>query len=228
MNLARYVNDVRTFPGDGIRAWRAGGWTSFKQEIRGRTLDRLGGYVRRFVIESDLSHLVDNTDLPPEIDIRPFSGPDWTLLGDMGRSRSSQQFADASAAGRLCLVAWKRRQAVGYGWFSPLIQERHESYDLRLPADTIYVSHIEVTRAARGQGIGSALLSRGLRLCVERGFRRSWIIVHPHDFASIGTVVRLSPSRVLGTVARLKVLFWMRSWYRGLSAPVPIEISAAR
>jgi hypothetical protein len=38
----------------------------------------------------------------------------------------------------------------------------------------------------------------------------------------------VAPSRVVGTVGRLKVLSWMRSWSRSLSAPVPIEISLAR
>ena len=227
MKLAKYVNDARTFPGDGIRAWRAGGWASFKREVQRRTLGRVGGYVRRFVIETDLLRLVDS-HLPPEVDIRPFSGPDWSLLGDMGRDRLAQQFSDASSAGRICLVAWKRRQAVGYAWFSPAIEARHESYELRLPADTIYVWQVEVARSERGQGVGVALLSRGLELCRQRGFRRSWIIIHPDNFASIRRVASVAPSRVQGTVARLKVLSWMRSWYRSLSAPVPIELSGTQ
>ena len=79
------------------------------------------------LIETDLHRLV-NAELPPEVDIRPFTGPDWTLLGNMGRSRRPQQFAEASEAGRICLIAWKRREAVGYAWFSPAIESRHESY----------------------------------------------------------------------------------------------------
>jgi len=162
------------------------------------------------------------------VDIRPFTGPDWTLLGNMGRSRRPQQFAEASEAGRICLIAWKRRQAVGYVWFSPAIESRHESYDLSLPADTVYVWQIEVARSERSEGLGAALLSRGLELCRERGFHRSWIIIHRNNFVSIRTVASVAPSRVVGTVGRLKVLSWMRSWSRSLSAPVPIEISLAR
>jgi GNAT superfamily N-acetyltransferase len=224
MNLAKYVNDARTLPADGIRAWRAGGWVALKQELRKRTVGRLGGYVRRFVIETDLLRLVD-AGLPSEVDVRPFSGPDWTLLGDMGRSGRVQQFAEASAAGRICLIAWKRRQAVGYAWFSPAIESQHERYDLTLPSGTIYVWRVEVTRSERGRGVAAALLSRGLELCREQGYRRSWMIVHPDNFASIRAIASVAPSRVLGTVARVKVLSWMRSWYRALSAPVPIEIS---
>ena len=117
---------------------------------------------------------------------------------------------------------------MGYVWFSPAIESRHESYDLSLPADTVYVWQIEVDRNERSAGVGAALLSRGLELCRERGFHRSWIIIHPKNFVSIRTVASVAPSRVVGTVGRLKVLSWMRSWSRSLSAPVPIEISLAR
>ena len=58
MTAMKYVTDLRTFPGDAVRAWRAGGWLAVQEEVRKRTLDRIGGYVRRFVIETDLSHLV--------------------------------------------------------------------------------------------------------------------------------------------------------------------------
>jgi GNAT superfamily N-acetyltransferase len=224
MNLTKYVHDVRTFPSDGSRAWRAGGWMALRQEIRQRTLDRIGGYVRRYVIETDLLRLIE-VDLPPEVDIRQFSGPDWSLLGDLSRSRQTRQFTEASAAGRICLVAWKRRQAVGYVWLSPAIESRHESYDLSLPADTVYIWQIEVIQGERRRGIGAALVGRGLKQCRDQGYRRSWTIIHPDNVPSIRTAASVAPSRVLGTVARVKVLSWMRSWYRALSAPVPIGIT---
>jgi GNAT superfamily N-acetyltransferase len=227
MTLMKYIADIRSFPGDAVRAWRAGGWTAVQEEIRKRTLDRVGGYVRRFVIETDLSRLAEMP--PPEgVDIRVFSGPDWLLLGDMARSRLAPRFGEAAAAGRICLVAWKRRQAVGYAWFSPSIESRHESYDLPLPADTIYVWQVEVTRSERREDVAAALLSNGLRLGRERGFQRSWIIVHPDNIGSLRAIASVAPSRVLGTVARLKVLSWMRSRYRALSAPVPIELTPVR
>jgi len=223
MNLAKYLTDIRTFPGDATRAWRAGGWSAIQEEIRKRTLDRMGGYVRRFVVETDLSQLTEMSP-PEEVDIRLFGDLDWQLLGDMGRSRLAVQFDEAAAAGRLCLVAWKRRQAVGYAWFSPAIESRHESYDLPLPSDTLYIWQVEVKRTERRRGIAAALLSRGLQLGRDRGFQRSWMIVHPNNVASIRAIASLAPSRVQGTVARFKLLSWMRSRYRALGAPVPIEI----
>jgi hypothetical protein len=46
---AGYLSDVRSFPGDALRAWRIGGWDGVREELQKLTLDRLGGYVRRFV-----------------------------------------------------------------------------------------------------------------------------------------------------------------------------------
>jgi ribosomal protein S18 acetylase RimI-like enzyme len=227
MTVTKYLTDLRTFPGDSARAWRTGGWVAVRDEIRKRTLDRVGGYVRRFVIETDLSRLAEVA--PPEgVEIRPFDGPDWSLLGDMARSRLTHQFDAATAAGRVCLVAWKRRQAVGYAWFSTRIEKRHESYDLPLPADTIYIWQIQVSRNERRQGVAAALLSSGLQLARERNFCRSWIIVHPDNVASLRTIASVAPSRVLGTVARLKVLSWIYNRFRMLSAPVQIEGTLSR
>ena len=227
MSPTKYLTDLRTFPGDATRAWRTGGWKAIQEEIRKRTLDRLGGYVRRYVIETDLSRLAEVA--PPEgVEIRPFDGPDWSLLGDMSRSRLASRFDEATAAGRVCLVAWKKRQAVGYAWFSPRIENRHESYDLPLPSDTIYIWQVEVSRTERRQGIAAALLSSGLQLARDRNFCRSWIIIHPDNVASLRTIASVAPSRVLGTVARLKVLSWIYSRYRALSAPVQLEGTLSR
>jgi ribosomal protein S18 acetylase RimI-like enzyme len=205
VNLSKYLSDVRSFPGDALRAWRIAGWAGVQEELQKRTLDRLGGYVRRFVIEADLSR-----------------------LAEMARSRLAAQFGEATAAGRTCLVAWKRRQAVGYAWFSPSIDLRHERYDLQLPSDAIYIWQLEVAPAERRRGVAAALLSSGLMLSRAHGFRRGWIIVHPDDAASLRAIASVAPSRVLGTVARVKVLSWIRSRYKALSAPVPIEGALSR
>jgi ribosomal protein S18 acetylase RimI-like enzyme len=210
---------------DAISAWRADRWEGVADELRRRTLDRVGGYVRRFVIDTDLSRLAE-VGPPDGVDIRVFAGPDWSLLGDMARSRMVIQFEEATAAGRLCLVAWKRRQAVGYAWFSPKVESRYETYDLPLPSDAIYIWQIQVSRGERRRGIAAALLSTGLRLAHERGLPRSWMVIHPDNVASLRTIASVGPSRVLGTVARIKLLSWMHSRYRVLSAPVPIETSS--
>jgi hypothetical protein len=76
--------------------------------------------------------------------------------------------------------------------------------------------------------VAAALLSSGLQLARERNFCRSWIIVHPDNVASLRTIASVAPSRVLGTVARLKVLSWIYNRFRMLSAPVQIEGTLSR
>lgn len=221
MSLASSITDLRSFPEDALRAWRANGCAGVRQEIHTRTLDRIGGYVRQFVIETDLSRLSEVT-APAQVDIRLFNGPDWSLLGDMGRSRFATEFDQAANAGRICLVAWKERVAVGYAWFSPAVERRYEGYDLPLPAEAIYVSQLEVIRNQRDQGVATALLSTGLRLGLQLGFRRSWLTIRRNDVSRLRAIASVGSSRVLGTAARIKLLSWARSRYCALHPPVPI------
>ena len=223
--MTKYEGDLRTFREDTARAWRAGGWTGVVNEVRRRVWDQIGGYVRRLVIETDLSQLGEISP-PVSVDIRPFAWTDWTLLGDMARHRLASQFDAAAAAGRICLVAWRQRQAVGYAWFADTADRHHDTYGLLLPDDATFIWQVEVSRD--DQEVAAALIRAGLWLARTRGFRRSWMIAHPDNVATLCTVADVAPSSVLGTVARVKVLAWMRSWYRGLSAPVPIRIPLSR
>ena len=223
--MAKYEGTLGTFSDDAARAWRAGGWAGLVKEIRRRVWDGIGGYVRRVVIETDLSQLGDISP-PGSVDIRPFAWSDWSLLGDMARHRLAPQFDEAAALGRICLVAWRERQAVGYAWFSDRIENRHEGYDLLLPDDATFIWEVEVSRD--DQEVAAALIRAGLWLARERGFRRSWMIAHPDNVATLCTVAQVAPSSMLGTAARVKVLAWMRSWYRALGAPVPIRVLVSR
>jgi GNAT superfamily N-acetyltransferase len=181
---------------------------------------------RRFLIEADLTRLAELAP-PSEVDIRPFNGPDWSLLGSMMPGRRAGEFDEAAAAGRTCLVAWKRRRAVGYAWFSTTIESRHERYDLPLPSDAVYIHQLRVVRSERRQGVASALLSAGLSLGRERGLCRSWIILDPRNVASVRTIARVAPSLILGVVSRLRLPGWIHCRYRPLHAPFPIQIHAA-
>jgi len=223
--VATYEGTLGTFPEDAARAWRVGGYRGLVKEIRRRGWDRVGGYVRRLVIETDLSQLGEIAP-PVGVDIRPFTWNDWSLLGDMARHRLVPEFDEAAARGRICLVAWRQRQAVGYAWFSDTIESRHESEGLLLPDDATFVWEVEVSRDEHD--VAAALMRAGLWLARERGFRRSWMIGHPDNVATLCTVAEVAPSSVLGTVARVKVLAWVRSWYRGLSSPVPIRALVSR
>jgi hypothetical protein len=224
-SLRQYAKDVCALPADSVRAWRTAGWEAVWREVRRRTVDPMGGYMRRLVVESDLSRLVETA--PPEgLEIRVLNRQDWSLLGDMMRSRLVLQFDEAAAAGHTCLVAWRQRNAVGYAWFVVKMETSRQGFDLPLPVDTLYVWQLNVGPAERWPDTAAALLSGGLRLARERGFHRSWIALDPQNIASIHAVASTAPSRVLGTVTRLKILWWTRSRYRALPSPVPIEATA--
>src|SRR4051794_41890151 len=97
--MNKYIHDIQTFPSDGLRAWRTGGWLALRKEIRRRTLGRLGGYVRRVLIETDL-HRLGGAGLPPRGGIPPFYRPHWTPPGENGPSREPPQVGGAQGAGR--------------------------------------------------------------------------------------------------------------------------------
>jgi GNAT superfamily N-acetyltransferase len=205
-----------------IGAWRVGGASNVLVELRRRTLDRAGGYAHGLVIETDLSRL---TPLPilPGVEIESYSGPDWSSLGDLVPDRLAGKFAAALAAGRQCIVARRAGKTLGYSWVSPAVEARYESFELPLPRDAIYTWQTLVAREARGLGVGSALVIYELHLARDRGYRRSWTVIHPDNRPSLRLAAGLGASSVVGTVTRLKVLSSMRSRYRPLPRAQPLE-----
>jgi GNAT superfamily N-acetyltransferase len=189
-------------------------------------LDRIGGYGQKFVVETDLSRLAELAP-PAEVDIRPYKESDLSLIGDIMPKSLTGELAATEAEGRTCLVAWKRRHAVGYAWFYPEVDCRHERCALPLPSDAVYIRQLEVDRSERRQGLAAALLSAGLKLRRDQGYQRSWIVLDPRNTASVRTIASVAPSQVLGTVAWLRIFGWIRCRYRALHAPFPIQIHAA-
>ncbi len=220
--LQKYVNDLRTLPGDVMGAWRDGGAPDVLLELRRRTVDRAGGYAHGLVIETDLSGLIARPPRPG-IEIEHFAGPDWSSLSGLVGDRIAAKCAAAAAAGRQCIVARRNGQILGHSWVSPAVEARYESYDLPLPSDAIYIWQTLVMGEARGLGLGSALLSFELHLARDRGYRRSWTVIHPDNRASLRTVAAVGPSRVVGSVTRVKVLSSMRSRYSALPVAQPLE-----
>ncbi len=220
--MRKYVNDLRTFPVDAAGAWRANGAPGLWNEVRRRTVDRAGGFVSYLVLEADLTEFRP-ASAPRGIDIRPFAGPDWSALGDLASCRVAPIFDAAIRAGRICLVAWRGAEAVGYIWFSPAIEERHENFSLTLPSDTNYLWQLQVARSARRQGLGAALVSAGLRSALASGVRCSWMITHPDNTAAQNTLASVAATRVLGTVKRVKLASWMHSRYSPLDQPLPLQ-----
>ena len=221
----KYVTDLSTLPGDAAAAWRSAGAPGVWTELRRRTIDRAGGFVRNLVIEADLS-TTRRTSPPSGIAIRPFTGEDWSSLGDMAGERLAPVFTAASRAGRMCLVAWRGHDALGYIWFSPQIELRYENFDLPLPADANYLWQIQVARGARRQGVGAALIQAGFQRALEHGLRCSWMITAPDNTAAQNTLSSVAECRLLGTISRVKVVSWMQCRYLPLHEPRALESHA--
>ena len=220
--LVKYVYDLQTLPADAAAAWRSAGVSGALTEVRQRTVDRAGGYGRYIVVEADLT-LPYEISSPTGVEIRQFRGGDWSSLGDLVGFRLAPAFSAAIEAGRICLVAWRGSEALGYIWFSPAIQERHESFALRLPADANYLWQLQVVRSARRQGIGAALACAGFQRALEHGLRRSWMITRPGNTAFQATIASVAPAMVLGSISRVKVASWMQSHYHPLHQPLPLH-----
>lgn len=223
--LRKYVDDLESFPQDAVRAWRSAGAAGVWLETRRRTIDRAGGYSRYLVLEADLSPLRD-IPAPDGIEVRPFTGDDWTVLGDLGGRRLSRSFAVAAAAGRLCLVAWRGSSAVGYIWLSPAIEPRYEHFSLALPPDAIYLWQIQVSLSERRRGVGAALVNVGLRTAGQQGKTRSWMVTRDDNLAAQSTIASVASSRVLGTVRRVKVTSWIHTRFFALSSPRPLQAAS--
>jgi ribosomal protein S18 acetylase RimI-like enzyme len=222
--IRKYLTDVATLPGDAAASWRTAGPAGVWTEIRRRTVDRAGGYVRYIVLEADLDEF--RRVPPPEgVAIRPFAGPDWSVLGGLVSRRLAPIFTAALAARRTCLVAWHGSEAVGYIWFSPVVEERYENFLLPLPPDTIYLWQIQVARSSRCKGLGRALISAGFELAVEQGARRSLMITGRTNTAAQKAVAAITTSRVLGTISRVKIASWMHTRFAPLRETLPLQSS---
>ncbi|CAN5142259.1 hypothetical protein BH23GEM4_BH23GEM4_01360 [soil metagenome] len=205
MRLERYLRDLLTFPADAAFGWRNEGWRGVWREVRERTLVRVYRRTRFYLIDQDL-HAVNDVPPPAGVVIEPFEG-EWERLAPVATRRQRDRFRRIAGADRVCLVAWRGSEPIGYTWYSLRIEPRVETYDLPLPADATYGWGLYVPPAERGGGIGSALVTARLRHARERGFRRSWRIVAVRNAAALRTVEKAvgSGSRVLGEVDFLKL-----------------------
>ncbi len=220
--IGKYLTDAATLPRDAASAWRTDGAAGVWTELRRRTVDRAAGYVRYIVLEADLENF--RRVSPPEgVVIRPFAGSDWSSLGPMVPCRVAPILTAARRAGRTCLVAWRGSEAIGYIWFSPAVEQRYENFALSLPPATTYLWQIQVTRSARRQGLGAALISAGFEQAAQQGFRRSWMITSPSNRAAQKAVTTITTGRVLGSIRRVKVASWMQTRYAPLQHSLPLQ-----
>jgi ribosomal protein S18 acetylase RimI-like enzyme len=223
--LAKYVRDLRTFPGDVALAYRHGGFQELWDTLAHRTLHRLFRSDRLIVFAQPLDVAPDIA--PPEgVMISPVTSADGCdALVSLVPQRDLVRFRSLVAAGRHCLIAWRGNQPIGYAWVAEQVGPDVTLVPVPLPPHAAYLWDLYVIPAERCNGIGSALASARCQVARARGFREGWRMIAPSNHASVRTLARSGPgARIVGEIRYIKLITRMHA--RFIPAAVPAELSA--
>jgi acyl carrier protein/GNAT superfamily N-acetyltransferase len=172
------------------------------------------GYSRNFVLERRLDDITTAPiEPPPGIDLRAY------MPGDEGRlaglwpafaERHGRRFLDESLrTGAIALVAVDGSRIVALDLLSATGEEEVE---VEQP-DTCFGFWLTEAPAARGRGIGLALVGYSLPVARERGFRTQVTWVAEDNTAMLAAATQLLGFRSIGTASRLRLLGLTRwSW----------------
>jgi GNAT superfamily N-acetyltransferase len=195
--VARWLRDARTLPADARAAWRREGMRGAWRELSARTLGRVFTAYHFLVIEKDLADGLE-TPAPPGVSIERFTG-DWKALSAIAGGPRRARFEEATAGGRVCFLAKRGEQPVGYAWLAERMDRAFDPLVLELPPATAYLTDLYVLPAERNTGVGSALVSARLRHACERNLVRTWQIVAPRNQASLRVIEKTTrvPARIV-------------------------------
>jgi GNAT superfamily N-acetyltransferase len=174
-----------------------------------RTVQRAVRWGRVLVITQRLDDL---RELPPPsgVTIRGADRRDLPALRDLLSGLEAGRFADHTARGRVCLVAWRDDRPIGYGWMADRFGSDMTAIacPLALPPTATYLWNLYVAPDQRGQGVGSALSTARLLLARERGLREAWRMIEPSNHPSLRIVAKTGgPStRIIGELWYLKLM----------------------
>jgi predicted N-acetyltransferase YhbS len=129
-----------------------------------------------------------------DVKVRPENADDLEAIREVNRQAFGQEeevrLVDALRAGgfaRLSLVAEEGGRVVGHLFFSDLPIETRGG---TIPA--LALAPLAVVPARQRQGIGTALVREGLRVCAERGHRVVVVLGHPAYYPRFGFSARLA------------------------------------
>jgi GNAT superfamily N-acetyltransferase len=137
------------------------------------------------------------------IEVRPYTGPDWTPLERLVGQRALPAFARGVALPtRQLLVAWSGERAVGHLWLANAADPAPELLDLELPPAALYLWELHVARGSRGCGIGVTLVRSALTYARELGGEEVWAVVPSDDPAPwrVGERASFGTCEVAGTL----------------------------
>jgi ribosomal protein S18 acetylase RimI-like enzyme len=200
--LNKYLEDLKTLPGDARLGYRHEGAAGIWKALAGRVIHRVFRAGRVTVFAHLLEDRIEATTLPGVV-IRNAGLGDVRALASIAGQREAGRAEKLLANGRHCLIAWRGEQPVGYAWVAdhagPDIMVWPLPFDF--PAGAAYLWNLYVLPRERSTGIGSALALARLRLAQKRGFREGWRMVAPSNTASLRTVRKSATStRVVGEV----------------------------
>jgi GNAT superfamily N-acetyltransferase len=206
--LATYLHDLKTLPADALLAFRREGLPGVWNAVTARTLHRMFRTGQLIVFAHSLDLPVEITP-PAGVRITRATEQDLpALLALVGR-REINRFRGLLAGGRICFVAWRNDQPLGYAWVAGRIGPDVSLWPLpfEFPERAAYFWNLYVVPSERSSGIGSALAAERLRLARKAGFSEGWRMVAPSNGASLRTVQKTARgTRVVGELRFLQLL----------------------
>jgi acyl carrier protein/GNAT superfamily N-acetyltransferase len=175
------------------------------------------GYSRNFVLERRLDDLAGmQVEPPPEIALRAYVPEDEGSLAGLWpgfAERHGRSFLRRSLQeGATALIAVEESRIVALGLMSAAGEEEVDVGR----SDACYGYWLTEAPAARGRGIGLALVAYSLRVARERGFQAQLTWVAEDNTAMLAAATQLLGFRSIGTASRLRVLGLTRwSWQVG-------------
>ena len=209
--LRKYVDDLRTFPGDAAIGWRREGWRGIWEALASRSVYRV--FRRgRFIVYDQPLDAARELPAPAGVTLALLSDQDWPALGRLVGRRDLERFRLLHDHGHLCAVAWRGERPVGYAWVALRMEPAVTECTLPLPSGAAYLWDLFVVPEERARGVGSALARERLRLARAHGRAHGWRMIAPDNHASVKTLSRSgNTTRVVGEVRYVKILSRMRS-----------------
>ena len=198
MNLARYVQDCRTFPGDARIAWSNEGWRGLWEAIATRTLRKVIRRDRMILFAQSLVDLPEVTS-PEGVLVTRLGPRELPMLVYLASRRDLDRFRDWLAAGRIGVVAWRGGRAVGYAWMAEQLGEDVTRCPVPLAEDAVYLWDSYVLPAER------------LAIARELGYREAWRMIAPRNTPSLRTLHSGGAIRVVGEIRFVQLLGQLRA-----------------
>jgi GNAT superfamily N-acetyltransferase len=203
--LAKYLNDLLTFPGDAALGYRNEGVRGLWDAIAPRTIHRVVRASRLTVFAQPLDSIPE-VHPPVGVIISRLHEDQVPRLHSIAGTLDRARFQRLLEIGCIGLAAWRDRRPIGYAWVAPEMRPEVTQCPLELPAHAAYLWDLYVVPAERGTGVGSALASARLREARALGRSEGWRMITPDNTASLRTLRRTgSSTRVVGEVRYLKL-----------------------